>query len=114
MEIRWIIHKRDGKTITSDWNSNEESFRKNWSDSIASVQLQVKEGKLYTLSSRKNSNCKFWQTDDFLLNPNTKQTDMVARRIFKSLGNDNWLELKLCDKNKRPVINIINKKIKVM
>jgi len=113
MGIRWIIHKKDGKTITSDWNSNEESFRKNWSSDITSIQLQNEEKKLYTLSARKNSRIVFWQTDDFLLNPNTEQTDMVARKIFKNLGEDIWLELMLSDKSEKPVINIINKKIKV-
>lgn len=111
MAIRWIIHNKDGKTVTSDWNSNEESFINSWSENISSIQLQVKEGKLYTLSVRKNSKAKFWQTDDFLLNTNTNKVDMVARKIFKSLGEDNWLELAI--KKSTPSINIINKKFKV-
>ena len=45
MGIRWIIHKKDGKTIASDWNSNEESFRKNWSEDITSIQLQRENKK---------------------------------------------------------------------
>ena len=112
MGIRWIIHKKDGKTIASDWDSNEESFRKNWSEDITSIQLQREDKRLYTLSARKNSKTKFWQTDDFLLNSNTEQTEMVARRIFKSLGENNWLVLALNNKEERPTINIINKKIK--
>ena len=113
MQIRWIIHKKDGKTVASDWNSNEESFRKNWSDSLTSIQLQREDKKLYTLSARKNSKTLFWQTDDFIVDPNTMESNMIARKIFKSLGEDTWLELVLDTKNEKPSINIINKKIKV-
>lgn len=113
MGIRWIIHKKDGKTVASDWNSNEESFRKDWSNTITSIQLQMENKKLYTLSARKNSKILFWQTDDFLLNLNSEQVEMIARKIFKSLGKDIWLELALDIQTGRPFINIINKKIKV-
>jgi len=113
MGIRWIIHKKDGKTIASDWNSNEESFRKNWSEDITSIQLQRENKKLYTLSARKNSRNKFWQTDDFIVDQNTMQSNMVARKIFKNLGEDTWLELILSNKKEKPTINIIKKKIQV-
>jgi len=113
MSIRWIIHKKDGKTITSDWNSNEESFRKNWSDDITSIQLQRKDKKLYTLSARKNSKVIFWQTDDFIIDVNTMESNIISRKIFKSLDDNKWLELVLSNKDERPIINIINKKIKV-
>ena len=114
MGIRWIIHKKDGKTTTSDWNSNKESFRKNWSSNITSIQLQRElDKKLYTLSRKTTSKTIFWQSDVFLLNSNTEQIEMVARGIFKSLGEDIWLELILSNKKERPIINIINNKIKV-
>ena len=113
MGIRWIIHKKDGKTVASDWNSNEESFRMHWSNNITSIQLQRENKKLYTLSARNNSKTLFWQTDNFLLNANTELVEMIARKIFKSLGKDIWLELILDINTGRPFINIINKKIKV-
>jgi phosphomannomutase len=114
MGIRWIIHKKDGQTITSDWNSNEISFRKSWSEDITSTQLQREEDKkLYTLSARKGSKTLFWQTDDFILDPNNGQSRMVARKIFKSLGEDNWLEL-ILNNDENITINVINKKIKVI
>lgn len=113
MGIRWILHKKDGQTVTSDWNSNEVSFRKNWSEDITSIQLQREDRKLYTLSARKGSKSLFWQTDDFILDPNTERTKMIARRIFKSLGDNNWLELCLIEGKENPTINIINKVIKV-
>jgi len=113
MGIRWIMHKKDGQTITSNWDSNDISFRKNWSEDITSIQLQIEEDKkLYTLSARKNSKAIFWQTDDFILDPNTEKTLMVSRRIFKSLGPNTWLELVLKN-DKNITLNVINHKIKV-
>ena len=113
MGTRWIVHKKDGQTITSDWDSNEVSFRKAWSEDITSIQLQREENKkLFTLSARKGSKTIFWQTDDFILYPNKDQSVMIARKIFKSLGDNNWLELAL-NKEEKPTINVINKKIKV-
>jgi len=113
MAIRWIVHKKDGQTVTSNWDSNDISFRKNWSEDITSIQLQREEDKkLYTLSARKNAKTIFWQTDDFILDPNTEQSLMISRRIFKSLGPDTWLELVLKN-NMNVTINVINKKIKV-
>jgi len=113
MSIRWLIHKKDGNTVIAAWDSNKESFRKNWSDSITSIQLQRDNKKLYTLSTRKNSKNIFWQTDNFLVNPDTMETKMVARRIFKSLDKDIWLEFGLSNNKEEPEINIINKKIKI-
>jgi len=114
MGIRWILHKKDGQTVTSDWDSNEISFRKNWSEDITSIQLQREEDKkLFTLSARKNSKNLFWQTDDFILDPNTEQTKMIARRIFKSLGEDTWLELVLSNNGENVTINVRKEKIKV-
>jgi len=113
MGIRWIIHKKDGKTVNSGWNSNKESFRKAWSKDITSIQLQSEDKKLYTLSARKNSKTLFWQTDNFLLNSNTNKIEMMTRKIFKSLGENIWLELAFCNESEKPFINIINKKIKV-
>jgi hypothetical protein len=113
MGTRWILHKKDGQTTTSDWDSNEVSFRKNWSEDITSIQLQREDKKLYTLSARKGSKSLFWQTDDFILDTNTEQTRMIARKIFKSLGDNNWLELCLIEGKEKPTINIINKVIKV-
>ena len=113
MGTRWILHKKDGQTTTSDWDSNEVSFRKNWSEDITSIQLQREDKKLYTLSARKGSKSLFWQTDDFILDTNTEQTRMLARKIFKSLGDNNWLELCLIEGKEKPTINIINKVIKV-
>jgi hypothetical protein len=115
MGIRWIMHKADGKTITSNWDSNDVSFRKNWSDDITSLQLQMTyKNKLYTLSARKNSKTVFWQTDDFLFDPNNSCATMVARKIFKKLSKDIWLELSLKEEgNLKPVINIIKKEIKI-
>ena len=113
MGIRWILHKKDGQTVTSNWDSNDISFRKNWSEDITSIQLQREEDKkLYTLSARKNAKTIFWQTDDFILDPNTEQSLMISRRIFKRLGPDTWLELVLKN-NMNVTINVINKKIKV-
>jgi hypothetical protein len=114
MGTRWILHKKDGQTTTSDWDSNEVSFRKNWSEDITSIQLQREDKKLYTLSARKGSKSLFWQTDDFILDTNTEQTRMLARKIFKSLGDNNWLELCLIEGKEKPTINIINKVIKVL
>lgn len=111
MSIRWIMHKKDGKTITSGWDSNEESFRKNWSNNITSIQLQRDDKQLYTLSARKNSKTIFWQTDNFVIDPKTSQTRMISRRIFKSLGENIWLELILT--NDKLKINVVNRKIKV-
>ena len=114
MGTRWIIHKKDGQTVTSNWDSNDVSFRRNWSEDITSIQLQREEDKkLFTLSARKNSKALFWQTDDFILDPNNGQSKMIARKIFKSLGNDNWLELVL-NTDESITINVINKKIKVV
>jgi hypothetical protein len=114
MGIRWIIHKKDGSTINSGWNSGDTSFRNNWSRDISSLQLQREEDKrLYTLSKRKNSKSVFWQTDDFLVGANSDSPIMVSRRIFKSLGEDNWIELILKNKYKNITLNVINKKIKV-
>jgi hypothetical protein len=114
MGTRWIIHKKDGQTVTSDWDSNEVSFRKNWSEDITSIQLQREEDKkLFTLSARKGSKTIFWQTDDFIIDPNIDQSKMIARKIFKNLGEDTWLELAL--KNGENItINVINKRIKVI
>lgn len=114
MPTRWIIHKKDGQTTTSDWDSNEVSFRKAWSEDITSIQLQREENKkLFTLSARKGSKTIFWQTDDFILDPNKESSVMVSRRIFKNLGEDTWLELAL--KNGENItINVINKRIKVI
>jgi len=114
MGTRWLLHKKDGQTTTSDWDSNEVSFRKNWSEDITSIQLQREDKKLYTLSARKGSKSLFWQTDDFILDTNTEQTRMLARKIFKSLGDNNWLELCLIEGKEKPTINIINKVIKVL
>lgn len=113
MGIRWILHKKDGQTVTSNWDSNEVSFRKNWSEDITSIQLQREEDKkLFTLSAKKGIKANFWQTDDFVLDSNTEQTKMISRRIFKNLGNDTWLELVL--KNGENVtINVTNRRIKV-
>jgi hypothetical protein len=114
MGTRWIIHKSNGQTITSEWGSNETSFRKNWSEDITSIQLQREvDKKLYTLSARKNSKTIYWQTDDFVLDPSKNQSKMIARRIFRSLGDNNWLELNLVEGKEKPVVNIINKIIKV-
>ena len=114
MGIRWIVHKKDGQTVTSNWDLNDISFRKNWSEDITSIQLQREEDKkLYTLSARKNSKTIFWQTDDFILDPNNGQSKMIARKVFKSLGDNNWLELAL-NSDKNPTVNVINKKIKVI
>jgi hypothetical protein len=113
MGTRWILHKKDGQTTTSDWDSNEVSFRRNWSEDITSIQLQREDKKLYTLSARKGSKSLFWQTDDFILDPNIEQTRMIARKIFKSLGDNNWLELCLIAGKENPTINVINKVIKV-
>ena len=113
MSIRWILHKKDGQTVTSNWDSNEVSFRKNWSEAITSIQLQREEDKkLFTLSARKNSKALFWQTDDFILDPSNGQSKMIGRKIFKSLGDDNWLELGL-KKDENITLNVINRKIKV-
>jgi hypothetical protein len=113
MRTRWILHKKDGQTTTSDWDSNEVSFRKNWSEDITSIQLQREDKQLYTLSARKGSKSLFWQTDDFILDPSKEQSKMVARKIFKSLGDNNWLELCLIEGKEKPTINIISKVIKV-
>lgn len=114
MGIRWIIHKRDGITVKSDWDSNEKSFRENWSKDITSIQLQEELSKeLYTLSARNRIKSIFWQTDDFILDPNTGKNFMAARKIFKCLGSAIWLELTLDSRNNKLLINIINKKIKV-
>lgn len=112
MGTRWIIHKKDGITINSNWDSNDVSFRKNWSKYITSIQLQREiDKKLFTLSSRNNSSNVFWQTDDFVVGSENKPK-MLGRRIFKSLGKDNWIEF--CLKNGENItINVINKKIKV-
>jgi hypothetical protein len=111
MGIRWILHKKDGQTVTSDWDSNEVSFRKNWSEDITSIQLQrEKDKKLYTLSAKKGVKTSFWQTDDFILEQGAEQSRMVARRIFKDLGKDTWLELVLKN-NENVTINIRNEKI---
>jgi hypothetical protein len=112
MGIRWILHKKDGQTVTSNWDSNDVFFRKHWSEDITSIQLQREEDrKLFTLSARKNVKTIFWQTDDFVFDPNTEQSLMVSRRIFKSLGPDTWLELVL-KKDKNITVNVINKRIK--
>ena len=114
MGTRWILHKKDGQTTTSDWDSNEVSFRRNWSEDITSIQLQREEDKkLFTLSARKGSKVTFWQTDDFIFDPSKEQSRMIARKIFKSLGDNNWLELCLIEGKENPIINIINKVIKV-
>jgi hypothetical protein len=113
MGIRWIIHKKDGQTVTSNWGSNDVSFRKNWFEDITSIQLQREEDKkLFTLSAKKNSKTIFWQTDDFVFDPNNGQSKMIARKIFKSLGEDSWLELAL-NNDKNITLNVINKKIQV-
>jgi hypothetical protein len=114
MGTRWILHKKDGQTTTSDWDSNEVSFRRSWSEDITSIQLQREDKKLYTLSARKGSKSLFWQTDDFILDPGKEQSRMIARKIFKSLGEDTWLELCLIEGKENPTINIINKIIKVL
>ena len=112
MGIRWVIHKKDGRTIISDWDSNAISFRKHWDKTITSIQLQrKKDSKLFTLSARKNSDTIFWQTDDFIVNPNTERGDMISRRIFKNLAENIWLELVLINGNDKPKVNIIEKKI---
>lgn len=113
MSIRWLLHKRDGKTVMSGWNSNEKSFRKNWSDNITSIQLQDEFKCLYTLSIRKNEKSIFWQSDDFVLNTANNNTCMIARKIFKNIGKHIWIELKLINGLNKPEINILNKRIKI-
>jgi len=111
MGTRWILHKKDGQTTTSDWDSNEVSFRRGWSEDITSIQLQREDKKLYTLSARKGSKSLFWQTDDFILEQGAEQSKMVARRIFKNLGENTWLELVLSNNGDNVTINVRNEKI---
>jgi len=111
--MRWIVHKKDGSTIASNWNLNDVSFRKSWSKDITSIQLQREEDKkLFTLSARKNSKSIFWQIDDFIFDTRSAKSIMIARKILKSLSNDIWIEVSI-NINKEIAINIINDKFGV-
>lgn len=107
------MHKIDGNTVTSEWNSPEISFRKSWSIDITSLQIQTEKGNLYTLSTKKGRKSIFWQEDDYILQVGSDISEMIARKIFKNIGNNNWLVLKVDTRTGKPSLDIIDRRIKV-
>ena len=107
------MHKINGNTITSEWDSPEVSFRKNWSRNITSLQIQTEKGNFYTLSTKKGRKSVFWQEDDYILQIGSDISKMIARKIFKNIGKDNWLVLKVDTRTGKPSLDIINRRIKV-
>lgn len=106
METRIIIHYRDGETFTGEWESILLPETMNHK-TMSSIQLQTKDGTLYTLSSRPKQNIKFWQRDTY------EAKDIIARSILKELAKDTWLELSLCLKTGQPEINVIKEEVLV-
>jgi len=106
METRCIIHYQDGKTYTSDWNHiilpSILSCK-----TMSSIQLQIKDGDLYTLSGKKNHNVTFCQRDTY------EYKDIISRSILKRIAKDIWLELSLCLETGQNKINILKEKIEI-
>lgn len=106
METRCLIHYVDGNTNISEWNTPTSSLDFGHK-SISSIQLQTKEKKLYTLSSKKGQNATFWQRDTY------EKKEIISRSILKRLARNIWIELNLNLKTAKNTINIIKEDIKI-
>ena len=106
METRCLIHYVNGDTNISEWNASVYFSNFNHK-SISSIQLQTKEKKLYTLSSKKGQNATFWQRDSY------NKKEIISRSILKRLARNIWIDLNLNLKTEEVNIFIIKEDIKI-
>lgn len=95
MKTRLIVHYRDGKTYTGNWNSKYNFDNLNYKD-ISSLQIQDEYKNKYTLSSKRGTKNKYWSESNKVIS------------IFRNICDNFWIELTLNEDGIK-IINILDK-----